>query len=85
MSLAFELYFLMRREIHHHCIQYNVVFLSFTRGCLYFAGNSYVTAVAMGDFYDEAMKAAIAKTKKLEEEYAERMKAKKVRLLKKSG
>src|SRR6218665_2526367 len=44
------------------------------------AGHPYATAMAMGDFYDEAMKEAIAKTKKLEDEYAEKMKAKKVRL-----
>lgn len=42
------------------------------------AGHPYVTAVAMGDFYDESMKAAIEKTKTLEDEYAERMKAKKI-------
>lgn len=41
-------------------------------------GHPYATAIAMGDFYDEAMKAEVAKTKQLEDEYAERMKAKKI-------
>lgn len=61
-------------------------FLSFPRRWQirpYFAGHPYATAIAMGDFYDEALKEEVAKTKHLEDEYAERMKAKKVRLLKK--
>lgn len=41
-------------------------------------GHPYATAIAMGDFYDEALKEEVAKTKHLEDEYAERMKAKKI-------